>query len=75
MSEADVAQPGLTVLGGNPTATELAAVLAVIAAVAEELGDDASVSTAVAQSAWQRSQRPIRGPLRPGAGAWRGFSG
>jgi len=71
--------PRIEIVGGNPSPAEVAAVTAVLAAVLEELGAlDASASAAAAgqgPSAWQRSQRPIRTPLHPGHGVWRGFSG
>jgi hypothetical protein len=69
------AAPVITMLGGNPTTEELAAVTAVITGVLEELADEHSRAAAVGQSAWQRSQRPLRGRLQPGFGAWRSFSG
>jgi hypothetical protein len=64
---------GFTVLSGNPTPEELAAVTAVIEAMIEEQGaDDARRGRGM--SAWQRSQRSIRETLAPGYGAWRSFS-
>jgi len=63
-----------SVVAGQPTPTELAAVTAVIASMIEELeGSQRAESPLV--SAWQRSQRSIRKPLLPGAGSWRSFSG
>ncbi|MET4782104.1 acyl-CoA carboxylase subunit epsilon [Glaciihabitans sp. UYNi722] len=70
---ADAAAPVFAVTGGNPTPAELAAVTAVLGAVFEQLSDE-GVRDDRTPSAWQRSQRPIRGNLTPGAGAWRGFS-
>ncbi|MBK4348883.1 acyl-CoA carboxylase subunit epsilon [Lacisediminihabitans sp. G11-30] len=66
-------------MSGDPTPTELAAVTAVVLAMVEEAQDEehalaAAASAHTGQSAWQRSQRPIRRPLRPGFGAWRSFS-
>jgi hypothetical protein len=63
-----------TVLNGDPTPEELAAVTAVIEAMIEERGAD-DARRAHGMSAWQRSQRSIREPLSPGYGAWRSFSG
>jgi len=71
----DAAAPAISILGGNPTAEELAAVTAVIAGVLEELANEHSRAAADGPSAWQRSQRQLRGPLHPGAGVWRAFSG
>jgi len=71
---------GFRVISGDPTPTELAAVTAVVLALVEEAQDEeyaleaAAVSARSGQSAWQRSQRAVRRPLRPGFGAWRGFS-
>ena len=66
--------PAITVIGGNPTASELAAVTAVIAALAQEQSDDDRSASEPTTSAWQRSQRSLRPALEPGPGAWRGFS-
>jgi len=66
--------PNIHIVAGNPTPAEVAAVAAVLSGVLEELVDLDDATPAV-PSAWARSQRPIRRPLHPGAGAWRGFSG
>ncbi len=63
-----------SVIAGDPTPGELAAVTAVIEAMIEEQGED-DARRGRGMSAWQRSQRPIRGTLAPGYGAWRSFSG
>ncbi|MET3769657.1 hypothetical protein ABIB15_002361 [Marisediminicola sp. UYEF4] len=65
----------ITILAGDPSAAELAAITAVVTALAEELSDDALLETSTPRSAWQRSQRALRQPLAPGSGAWRSFSG
>jgi hypothetical protein len=65
----------ISIVGGNPTGTEVAAVTAVLAAALEELSGQAAAQATPAESAWQRSQRPLRTPLHPGSGQWRGFSG
>ena len=72
MSEADEVI-ALSVVKGNPTAAELAAVTVVLEKILEEL-DDSAAESAPAVSAWQHSQRPMRSTLRRGSGAWRGFS-
>ncbi|SDZ40915.1 acyl-CoA carboxylase subunit epsilon [Herbiconiux ginsengi] len=68
-------EPALQVLTTRLAPEELAAVTAVVdSAVAEELAqlhDDVQIGP----SAWERSQRSMRGPLQPGPSAWRGFSG
>jgi hypothetical protein len=66
---------GIDIVGGNPTASEVAAVTAVLAGVLEEISGRVEAETERPVSAWSRSQRPIRTPLHPGAGLWRGFSG
>ena len=69
------AGPEISILAGSPSATELAAIAAVVTALAEELTDDALLEGGSGESAWQRSQRGLRTPLVPGPGAWRSFSG
>jgi len=49
-------------------------VTAVLTAALEELADDSARTEASGPSAWQRSQRNVRGTIQPGHGAWRGFS-
>ena len=64
------------VLSGNPSASELAAVTAVLTATVENLEDERrEAEEQHGQTAWQRAQRPIRTPLARGAGTWRSFSG
>jgi Acyl-CoA carboxylase epsilon subunit len=65
----------IRVLGGTPDAEELAAITAVLTGVLDELAAERGRQDASVRSAWDRSQRNIRGPLYPGAGTWRGFSG
>jgi hypothetical protein len=65
----------ITITGGNPTGTEVAAVTAVLAAALEELSGQSALQGEAPASAWQRAQRPLRAPLHPGAGQWRSFSG
>ena len=64
----------LRIVNGSPTAAELAAVTAVIHGVLDELAENEATRTRATTTAWQRSQRGLRGTIRPGAGAWRGFS-
>jgi hypothetical protein len=64
---ADIAD--IKVLRGNPTAEELAAVVAVVAAVASRSGNDAA--TPRKRSGWTARERAVRGPLYPGPGGWR----
>jgi hypothetical protein len=64
----------ISVVSGNPTAEELAAVTVVLEAMLDEQEDSAALAAAPRVSAWQRSQRALRKPLHPGYGAWRSFS-
>jgi hypothetical protein len=73
--QADAAPTSFTVVAGDPTPAELAAVTAVLGAVLEEIANDRELGTVPGVSAWQRSQRPIRGAITRGNGAWRAFSG
>ena len=71
----DASGDSFSVLSGDPTAEELAAVTAVIEALLDEQGENDRRRERPGQSAWQRSQRNLRGTLAPGYGAWRSFSG
>ena len=59
-------QPVLRIVRGEPTAEELAALLAVITAraVTHEPAERP-------RSAWAESARGLRRPISPGPGAWR----
>jgi hypothetical protein len=65
----------LTVISGSPNAVDMAAVTAVLAGVLDELAAEQGRRELATPSAWARSQRSVRAPLHPGAGAWRSFSG
>jgi hypothetical protein len=71
----DIVEADIAVISGNPTDSDLAAVTAVLAGVLEELAAEQGKREHAVQSAWSRSQRAVREPLVPGAGAWRSFSG
>ncbi|CAN5209879.1 hypothetical protein BH09ACT1_BH09ACT1_02590 [soil metagenome] len=71
---ADTRAGVISVVSGNPSSEELAAVTVVLEAMLDEL-DDAVAVEGPRVSAWQRSQRALRKPLHPGYGAWRSFSG
>jgi hypothetical protein len=60
-------RPLVRVVSGNPDPAELAALIAVVAARAQE---DASVSPE-AESVWSAKSRQVRPSLRPGPNAWR----
>jgi hypothetical protein len=71
----DVVEADLRVISGSPNPEELAAVTAVLAGVLDELAAEQGKREQAATSAWARSQKVVRTPLAPGAGAWRSFSG
>jgi len=63
-----ISTPGLS-------ATEIAAVTAVLTAAVNEQASDESQQNEPARSAWELSLRQLRTPLTPGPGAWqRGVS-
>lgn len=63
----------IRVVRGNPTPEELAAVVAVVQGMTEELEGTRRTATARAVSAWAAQQRPIRAPIVPGHTRWRSF--
>ena len=65
---------GIRVTSGNPDASELAAVTAVLTATLEELAAESGSRKLLGPSAWERSQRQVRAPVHPGNGVWRSFS-
>jgi hypothetical protein len=68
VSEADLsARPLLTVVRGEPTPEQLAAVIAVVSARAA--GGSSGPEVPVARSLWAAPQ--LRTPLSPTPGAWR----
>jgi hypothetical protein len=71
----ETAAVSFTVVSGDPTPAELAAVTAVVGAVLEEIASDHARHGAPDVSAWQRSARAIRTPITRGIDTWRGFSG
>lgn len=52
------------------SATEIAAVTAVVTAAVHEQAVDAAQSDESGRSAWDVSARRLRSPLTPGIGAW-----
>ena len=70
----DAPSTSFTIVAGNPTAAEVAAVTAVLGAALEELASDHERDAASGPTAWQRSQRAIRTPIVRGHDSWRGFS-
>jgi hypothetical protein len=69
-TDADLAAR-IRVTSGSPTAEEVAAVTALMAAALEQLAEEAFVQDHVASSAWERSRRGLRRPLV--RGDWRRF--
>jgi hypothetical protein len=61
----------IRVIGGDPTPEELAAVTAVVTAALDVIAGERRRQAQASQSAWQRSQRPVRSPLR--RGTWTTF--
>lgn len=78
---ADASTPPVTetsairIVSHGADAADVAAVTAVLTAALDELAAAQAAEGGVTVSAWQRSQRQLRTPLTPGAGAWRSFSG
>ncbi len=80
MSEEPTTSPAIEtsairIVSHGADATDIAAVTAVLTAALDELAAAQAAEGGVTVSAWQRSQRQLRAPLTPGAGAWRSFSG
>jgi len=69
----DAASPSFTIVAGDPTAAEVAAVTAVLGAALEELASDNERHVASGPTVWQRSQRAIRTPIVRGLDSWRGL--
>jgi hypothetical protein len=67
MSESP-APPRLTVVRGEPTAAELAAVVVVLSARGRQAGP---APAARPRSQWTAKSRQMRPDLTPGPGAWR----
>jgi hypothetical protein len=69
VTDSDATTPQLRVLAGNPSATDLAAVTAVVSALVAE-DQEQRMAEPSARSSWSLSQRPLRRELVPGPGAW-----
>jgi hypothetical protein len=63
--------PVLTVVRGNPSAEQIAALVAVLAARAASAVKAEGGSRAAVRSEWSARSRLLRAPLRPGSGGWR----
>jgi hypothetical protein len=73
MTEKPGGRPLLSVVSGHPSAEELAALTAVLAATlaARQRAAAAQASVGPARSAWLDRAALTRAPLRPGPDAWR----
>jgi len=73
MSSEPGERPLFSVLSGRPSAEELAALTAVVAAklAARQRAAAAQEAAGPARSAWLDRAALTRAPLRPGPGAWR----
>ena len=69
------ASPEIRVISAGATPEEIAAVTVVVTQALAEFAEEMGAEARPGVSAWQRSQRQLRSPLSPGAGAWRSFSG
>jgi hypothetical protein len=70
MSEAEF-RDQVQLVRGNPTAAELAAVLAVVEAAANEEARLSSGTRPQPKSTWNRSSVNLRGGITPGFGQWK----
>ncbi|GLJ78426.1 acyl-CoA carboxylase subunit epsilon [Microbacterium imperiale] len=74
MSASDGEPVRIDVRRGDPTPEELAAVIAVVSESYAQEAAEAIADDAPAESAWRRSARALRAPLRRGYG-WGRFTG
>ena len=65
-------EPTFTVLSGNPTPVELAAITAVVTAMIDEAENRREPRAEARANAWAQSQRRLRREIVPGPGAWNG---
>ncbi len=70
MSEAEF-RDQVQLVRGNPTAAELAAVLAIVEAAAAEETKLGSGARPQPKSTWNRSSVNLRGGITPGFGQWK----
>lgn len=70
MSTEPTSTPHLSVVAGNPTAEELAVVVAVVQAAASSAGS-ASAPKPTAASTWSANAGRLRTPVVPGHNQWR----
>jgi acyl-CoA carboxylase epsilon subunit len=66
------ATPGFTVVAGQPTAEDLAALTAAVAAIlTARAATDRAAAARRQAGGWADRARLLRPPLAPGPGAWR----
>ncbi|MEY4618341.1 MAG: hypothetical protein RL101_527 [Actinomycetota bacterium] len=63
-------QDALKVVRGNPTAEELAAVIAIVEAAAAEERMQSGSAKPAPRSTWNRNHIQLRGGITPGFGQW-----
>ncbi|TAJ50108.1 MAG: hypothetical protein EPO52_00645 [Herbiconiux sp.] len=73
-TDSAASEPAIRVVTRGLSAEEIAAVSVVVDAAVEAELDELHSEVHIEPSAWERSQRSLRTPLQPGAGAWRSFS-
>lgn len=64
--------PAFKVVAGNPTAEELAVVVAVLQAASATANQEAAGKLRKLTSTWHRNRAVLRSPITPGPGQWRG---
>lgn len=64
-------QDSLKVVRGNPSAEELAAVIALVQAATEEERSTAASAAPSTRSTWNRNNSQLRTRIVPGVGQWR----
>lgn len=69
MSENSISEH-LKVVAGNPSAEELAAVIAILEAAQQEQKASAKSTKKPVASSWHRNSQQMRGNLQPGRGQW-----
>ncbi len=67
----DELQNQMKVVRGNPTAEELAALIAIVQSAVAEEQELGKKSITKPHSTWSRSSAHLRGSVAPGQGQWR----
>jgi hypothetical protein len=61
----------IEVVGGSPSAEELATVIALLQAVHDQEKETATELELQHSSSWSRNRSQLRNPITPGPGQWR----